>query len=335
MGYDYLVRASRLLSLLLLLQARGRTTAQALADELEVSVRTIYRDMDALAESGVPVYADRGPDGGYSLLEGYRTRLTGMTADEADSLALAGMPAAAAELGLGRVLAAAQLKVAAALPAGLSDRAGRVAERFHLDAPGWFHETEAVPLLAGIADAVWNQRVLRIRYRRWGPEEVDRDVEPLGVVLKAGTWYLVARRHPADPVDEPRTYRVSRVLALETLETAFDRPAGFDLWRYWNERTEALTRALYQAEAAVRISPTGLRLATVVLRPHTARALAERDWPTDEDGWARAVIPIESIAHARTELLGLGAEVEVVSPAPLREQMRDAATALTSLYATR
>jgi predicted DNA-binding transcriptional regulator YafY len=323
------VRASRLLSLLLMLQSRGRMTARELADEFEVSIRTIYRDMDALSASGVPVYADRGPDGGYSLLEGYRPQLTGMSAEEADSLTLAGMPGAAVELGLGRVLAAAQLKVQAALPGELAERSRRIAERFHLDAPGWLREADHVPTLTGIADAVWNQRVVRVRYRRWGDEEVERELEPLGVVLKGGVWYLVASPHGGG---EPWTYRVARVLALETLDGHFERPAGFDLWRYWNERSSALTAALYQAEAAVRLSPSGMELAPVVLRPHTVRALAEREWPVDEDGWTCAVIPIESIAAARSELLALGGEVEVVSPAALRDRMRDAAAALAALY---
>lgn len=323
------MRASRLLSLLLMLQARGRMTARELADELEVSIRTIYRDMDALTESGVPVYADRGPDGGYSLLEGYRTQLTGLSAEEADSLALAGMPGAAAELGLSRVLAAAQLKVQAALPNELAERSRRIAERFHLDAPGWFREADHVPTLTGIADAVWNQRVVRVRYRRWGDEEVERELEPLGVVLKAGVWYLVAAPHDGG---SPRTYRVARVLSLETLDARFERPEGFDLWRYWNERSSELTSALYQAEAAVRVSPGGMELAPVALRPHTARALVEREWPVDGDGWTCAVIPVESIASTRSELLALGAEVEVVSPPALREQMREAAVGLAALY---
>ncbi len=186
------MRASRLVRVLLLLQARGRRTAAELAAELDVSVRTVYRDVESLSAAGVPVYADRGPAGGYRLVDGYRTRLTGMTAGEAESLFLAGMPGPAAELGLGTVLAAAELKLLAALPPELRSRAVRVRERFHMDAPGWFREADEVPWLAAVADAVWNQHALRVHYRRWGAQEVTRVIEPLGIVLKAGTWYLVA-----------------------------------------------------------------------------------------------------------------------------------------------
>ena len=185
------MRASRLMSILLLLQSRGKLTAQQLADMLEVSVRTVYRDVESLSEAGVPVYGDAGPDGGYQLLGGYRTRLNGLTAAEAQALSLAGMQRAAAELGLGTVLATAQLKLQAALPAELRDRTDAISERFLLDAPGWYHDGDSSPYLAAVADAVWHQRRIEVRYRRWtAPTDVTRLLDPHGIVLKAasGTW---------------------------------------------------------------------------------------------------------------------------------------------------
>src|SRR4029079_5330122 len=181
-------RASRLVNLLLLLQSRGGMTAAQLADELEVSVRTIHRDVEELSAAGVPIFAERGPLGGIRLVDGYRTRLTGMTADEAEALFLSGLPGPAAQLGLGTVVAAAQLKVMAALPPELRSRASRLVERFHLDATGWFHSSDAVPHLSTVAEAVWAGRRVLIQYER-GDQRIERDVGPLGLVLKAGVWY--------------------------------------------------------------------------------------------------------------------------------------------------
>src|SRR5438067_2853422 len=218
------MRASRLLSVLLLLQNRGRMTAEELAAELEVSVRTVYRDIEALSAAGVPVYADRGRTGGYRLVDGYRTRLTGLTEEEAQALSLAGLPVAAAELGLGTVLAAAQLKLYAALPEELRSRAGKLAERFLLDIPGWFRGVESLPRLSELARAVWENRRIKMRYRRWDATDVTRSVDPLGLILKAGNWYLAARGDGTD-----RSYRVSRILELAELPETFERPADFDL----------------------------------------------------------------------------------------------------------
>src|SRR4029078_6676391 len=209
------MRASRLVSLLLLLQSRGGQTAAELARELEVSVRTIHRDVDALSASGVPIYAERGPQGGIRLVDGYRTRLTGMTADEAEALFLSGLPGPAAELGLGTVMTAAQLKVMAALPGELRARASRLVERFFLDAAGWFHGSEQVPHLSTLAEAVWESRRVTITYQR-GDSRVERVLEPLGVVLKAGTWYVVAANE-----EQLRTYRVSRVIDAEASDERF------------------------------------------------------------------------------------------------------------------
>ena len=185
------MRASRLLSILLMLQTRGQLTAGQLADELEVSIRTVYRDVEALSEAGVPVYTERGPHGGIRLVDGYRTRLTGLTADEAETLFLSGLPGTAAELGLGTVVAAARLKVLAALPPELRSRASRLGQRIHLDAPGWFKTPEAAPQLQSLATAVWEDRNVRIPLR---PRRSvgGAELSPLGLVIKGGVWYLVA-----------------------------------------------------------------------------------------------------------------------------------------------
>ena len=177
------MRASRLVNLLLILQTRGGLTAAELARELEVSVRTIHRDVEALSAAGVPIYADRGPYGGIRLVDGYRTRLTGMTPDEAEALFMSGMPGPAAELGLGTVVTAARLKVLAALPTELRSRASRLVERFHLDAAGWFQTNQPVPHLATVAESVWEGRQARIEYER-GDGAVTRVLGPLGLVLE-------------------------------------------------------------------------------------------------------------------------------------------------------
>jgi len=322
------VRASRLLSILLLLQARGQLSARELAGELEVSPRTVYRDVESLAAAGVPVYAERGPAGGYRLLDGYRTRLTGLTADEADSLFLAGVPGPAGELGLGAELAAAQLKLLAALPADLAARAGRVRERFHLDAQGWFRDAEPTPHLSALADAVWNQRSVRVRYRRWDlKSEVERTLEPLGLVLKAGLWYLVTRADGA-----PRVYRVGRVLELEPLSEHFARPEGFDLAAYWSAWSARFEASLYRGEVVVRLSSRGRELLPYLLAPAIVRGAELSAEPPDAGGWVRATLPIESPDHALADLLRLGPEVEVLEPPELRSRMVDTARALVDLY---
>lgn len=322
------MRASRLLSLLLLLQTRGRMTARELADALEVSVRTVYRDTEALAAAGVPIYADRGPAGGYQLLDGYRTRLTGLTPDEAEALFLAGVPGPAAELGLGTVLATAQLKLEAALPADLRARAARIRERFYLDAPGWFHEEEQNPFLGAVAEAVWEQRPIWVRYRRWGGE-VTRTLEPLGLVLKAGVWYLVAQAG-----GQPRTYRVSRMLELELQDGRFERPEGFDLAEYWRSWSEGFADRLYRDRATVRLSPRGVVLLPYLLGQGVARMALEAAGDPDATGWVQVEIPIESVEHAVPALLQLGADAEVLAPQSLRARMAMTVGALARLYET-
>ncbi|TDC74120.1 helix-turn-helix transcriptional regulator [Streptomyces hainanensis] len=319
------MRADRLLQTLLLLQNRGRLTAPQLAAELEVSVRTVYRDIEALAASGVPVYADRGPAGGFRLLGGYRTRLTGLTGDEAESLALAGMPAAAAELGLGADLATASLKLAAALPAELGDRARRIQERFHLDAPGWFRDADPVPFLAQVATGVWEARRLRVHYRRWRGE-VRRELDPLGLVLKGGIWYLVAAADGA-----PRSYRVSRLLAVEPLDEPAERPADFDLADYWAVSARALEAARYQGEARLRVSARTRAMLPMMFGAVGDRAVREAG-PPGPDGWAELTLPVENVPVAVADLLRLGTGAEVLGPPELRAALAAAVHELAARY---
>ncbi|MER6310740.1 helix-turn-helix transcriptional regulator [Streptomyces sp. NPDC001739] len=321
------MRADRLLSLLLLLQNRGRLTAPELAAELEVSVRTVYRDVEALITSGVPVCVDRGPAGGYRLMDGYRTRLTGLTDAEAGALFLAGIPGPARDLGLGAVLATAQLKLQAALPAEAADSTRRIQDRFHLDAPAWFRDADPVPHLAPVAQAVWEQRILRAHYRRWGGE-VHRELHPLGIVLKGGLWYLVAR---ADGT--VRTYRVSRLLAVDLTDEVFERPAGFDLAAYWEESSRRLAAALHQGTARLRISPRAQRLLPMQFGALGTRAL-ESAGPPDGDGWVEVEMAVEGEAVAVSDLLRLGTEAEVLGPPALRQAMARAVAVLAERYTT-
>jgi predicted DNA-binding transcriptional regulator YafY len=323
------VRASRLLSILLTLSVRGRISAAELAEELEVSPRTIYRDVEALSAAGVPVYATRGRNGGFALLDGYRTRLTGMTADEADALFLAGVPGAAADLGLGSVLAASQLKLLAALPPELRDRAARIRDTFYLDAPGWLRETDAPPFLATVAEAAWLRRRVDVRYERANRAVVERVLEPLGLVLKAGTWYLVAR--PTGDGRGPRTYRVSRVHAAALRADGFERPDGFDLETFWAEYQRGYELRVYRETATIRLSAAGQQLLFLVGTIPARRARAEASAP-DADGWVTTRLPIESVRHARHALLQLGEDVEVLAPAQLRELIAESARALVRRY---
>lgn len=324
------MRASRLLTILLMLQTRGRLTAQEIADEMEVSVRTVYRDIDALNAAGVPIYADRGPIGGYHLLDGYRTRLTGLTPDEAESLFLAGIPNAAIDLGFGDELLSAQLKLLASFPQETQTRATRIRERFHLDAPGWFRQADDLPFLGIIADAVWNQTALITRYRSW-KGEVNRTLNPLGLILKAGTWYLAASVD-----DQPRAYRVSRFLEVEATDQTFTRPAGFDLASFWQEWSTRFEDEIYRQHATVRITPEGLRMAEILLGPIVARAMTasvtESAPEPTADGWIHLTIPIESIQHGLVALLQLGPRIEVLDPPELREQIIATARDLLTLY---
>lgn len=307
------MRSSRLLSILMLLQTRGRMTAEKLAAEFEVSVRTLYRDIDALSAAGVPVYADRGPGGGFALLDGYRTRLTGLTDQEAHTLILAGLPGPAAQLGLGQAMADAQLKVLAALPEGPGAAAMRAQARIHLDPVGWFRQADGGDWLTVLADGLWRDRRLTVRY---GPRRpVELVLEPLGLVLKAGAWYLIARSR-----GEIRTYRVSQVIAAEVTEDGFERPADFSLADHWTRAQVDYAESLKQGVARLKVTPDALH------------ALRRDGVEVTEVGEGIIETPMEAPDWTARELLKLGTGVEVLEPPALRERMGQLAAQIAALY---
>ena len=287
------MRASRLVSLLLLLQTRGQLTAAEIAERMEVSIRTVHRDVASLAAAGVPVEAVRGPAGGYRLAGGYRTRLTGLTADEAEAL-FAGMSGPVAELGLGHEVAAARLKLLAALPAELQERASRAERLFHLDTRGWFRAEDRVPHLHGLSAAVWRGCRVRMRYRE-GQKIVSRTVDPLGLVLKGGAWYLVAHRSAG-----MRVYRVSRIVSVRSLDEECERPNGFDLGAFWAEWSRAFEESLPRVEVVVR------------------------------SGDGEKTLAFESLADAHSAVLRH--RYEVLEPPELRARVADTVRELAAVY---
>ncbi|MCK8679743.1 helix-turn-helix transcriptional regulator [Streptomyces lichenis] len=329
------MRAARLIKMVLLLQSRPTMTAAELARELEVSERTVTRDAQALSEAGVPVYADRGRGGGYRLLGGYRTRLTGLARGEAEALFLSGVPGALRTMGLDDAASAARLKVSAALLPSLRDAPEAAAQRFHLDAPGWYQEPETPELLPVLAEAVWGDRRVEVRYRRAGGTEVGRRLEPYGLVLKAGVWYLCARAQaPVASASSVRVYRVDRFTRVEVERDGerFTREEGFDLPAFWAERAAAFARSILRDEVVVRLTPAGARaLPHVTDRAAAEEALAAAGEP-GPDGRVEVRLRVESAEVAYAQLLTLGPEAEVLGPPALRARFAEAAAGMGALY---
>ncbi|HYZ01969.1 MAG TPA: WYL domain-containing protein [Candidatus Binatia bacterium] len=318
------MRGDRLLSILLQLQAGGRLTAKELADRLEVSERTIHRDVEALSGAGVPVYAERGRGGGIALLDDYRTDLTGLTSDEARALFSFGGPQVAGQLGLGSDLEAALRKLLAALPTAQRMGAQRARERLLVDASPWLRSADGTNL-APLQDAVWGDRRLRIRYRRGEGTPVERMIDPLGLVAKAGTWYVLAETE-----GQTRVYRVSRIEEVSETGETFTRPPGFDLAGAW-----AAAQADFEARAPgyptiVRVAPDHVGL---VLRVAGGRLQEPATrLPAGRDGWPRFELLFPAMGAARAVLLSCGPAVEVLAPKELRVELAAMARAVLLLY---
>ncbi|MFC2029799.1 helix-turn-helix transcriptional regulator [Chloroflexota bacterium] len=322
------MRADRLLSIMMLLQARGRLTAHELASELEVSVRTIYRDIDALSMAGVPVYTERGPGGGCALLDDYRTTLTGLTRDEARALFMLSIPAPLSELGVGHELKVALLKLSAALPPARRGDEERARQRIHLDSYGWFETREAVPHLQTIQKAVWQDRCLRLTCRLPFSAQASRVVAPYGLVAKANEWYLFCCR-----AGHTHVYRVVDVLDATLLAETFERPAGFDLKAAWQAYCARARENRPRYPVTARVQTALVPWLPQWLGDGARDAIAAAG-PPDGNGWLTLLLPFESLEEARLRLLGFGRAVEVLEPEVLRQSVADYAAQIVDLYAT-
>lgn len=320
------MRADRLISLLMLLQAQGRMTARELSGELEVSERTIYRDLDALSAAGVPVYAERGPGGGCALMDSYRTNLTGLTEDEVRALFMLNIPGPLADLGVSGELKAALLKLLASLPAVYRHDAEHVRQRVHLDASGWFQPPEPVTHLGTIQEAVWQDRKLALTYRRSDGVQGERVVDPYGLVAKVGVWYLVraVKGHMG-------VYRVSRVQEAALTNEHFERPAEFDLAAYW----EAWCAEFEGSRPHYPVTLSVTQESIPRLRPVWGEGLdelLEGAGPPDAQGEITLSLDFETLEMARKRVLELGALVRVLEPQELRDSVLDWVTRIVASY---
>lgn len=313
------MRADRLLSILLLLQVHRRQTARELAKRMEVSERTILRDMDALSGAGVPVVAERGAGGGWSLLEDYQTKLTGLTAAEVQSLFLARPARLMADLGLKQEAEAALIKLQASLPAGSRAQAESARQRILIDTRGWRDPAESLAALPVLLDALWRERKVQFLYRKVLCEPGERVAHPLGLIAKGSVWYLVANAG-----EEPRTYRVSRIADAVVLDARSARPPGFDLAAYW-ERSAAEFR-----EKLPRY------YATFLASPAVMRWVRYRGWRLEEEvpegDRVRVRLRFDVEEEALQFALSFGAEVELIEPRELRAKVVDGAQAIARLY---
>jgi predicted DNA-binding transcriptional regulator YafY len=315
------MRADRLLAIMLLLQRGGRITASDLAKRLEVSVRTIYRDLEALGAAGVPVYAEPGRNGGIRILESYTTDLGGLSLADAELVPLLGLSDAFAGIALGSSLRRTETKLLMALPDDQRVRAEQARRRIHVDLSRWWDHAEPLPHLPTLVEAVFGGKRLSIRYKRGEDASVvDRTIDPLGLVVQGGTWYLVGRTAAGE---QGRIYRVSRIEDAEALAETAEADEEFDLVAFWLERKEDfhMTRSGYQV--TVRAKPWALRN---LRYEYTGAVPAGEDWVTAELSFGTRGMAFE-------RLLGLGAGIEVVDPDDLRTGIADAIGRMSELYA--
>jgi predicted DNA-binding transcriptional regulator YafY len=323
------------------LQARGRMTASELAGELEVSERTIYRDLEALHASGVPVIAERGPGGGCALPDNYRVNLTGLSESEVRGLFLSAVPGPLADLGLGKAVEAAVLKLTAALPDTHRRNLEQVRSRIHVDTSDWFRPAEAPTYLDIIQQAVWDDHRVIINYQRSEGTRVRRCIEPYGLVAKGTVWYTVAaiaepgRAFSVSHVKQARrqmqTYRISRIQSAQILDEQFERPEWFDLHSFWETWCRDFEESLPRYTATIRAAPNVTALMPR-LYGEGVRSLIENASPPDEDGWVTLSLIFDSFEGACASVLGLGGDAEVIGPPELRDAVTSMAREVLERY---
>ena len=300
-------------------------TARALAKELDVSERTIFRDISALSTAGVPVYGESGRDGGFSLLDSYRTRLTGLSEGEVRALFMLSSTAALSDLGVSHELQSAFLKLSASLPEARRQDQARVRQRFHLDSAPWNQGDEPVPHLGSIHQALWEDRRIHLRYRLPLSLEIEQLVAPYGLVAKAGVWYVVCAHNGTF-----RTHRVSALTGVQISDEHFERSDDFDLEAHWEEFCAERERSSSHYTATLRISTDFLS----ELPKHFGRSVHPviAEAKAAESRWITLDLPFESLEAARDKILSFGRGVEVMEPIALRMSVHDYATQIVSLY---
>ncbi len=303
------MRADRLLSILMLLQARGKLTAQALADELGVSTRTILRDVEALSIAGVPIYAQGGHDGGITLDENYRTTLTGLSEAEVRALFITSNTRLLDDIGLGEAAERTQRKLSAALPMRHQSTVEQVRQRIYIDPVWWWHDQQPLAFWSELQQAVFEDRCIRVVYEHYDGEIVERILEPYSLVAKGSHWYLIASRD-----GEVRMYRVSRFHRVDVLEQRFRRPEDFDLPTYWHEHIRQFTETLAEFTFTLRLHSSRLTFARW-LTPGRCQIVE----PAGEGGWLTARFQLESRDLAEMLVFGLGRQAVVVEPQALRD----------------
>lgn len=333
------MRAERLISILMLLQTRRHVTARELAERLEVSERTVYRDVEALSAAGIPIYTERGPGGGCKLTDGYRSNLTGLNENELRSLLVPGFGPALPEGKGEKARDAALLKVLAALPAVQRRSIEHARERLFFDPRPWFVGDAATPFLPLLREAVWHDRLIRLFYHKPDTEVAARLVEPLGLVSKAGIWYLVGRSK-----QQMRIYRLSRVRDVEVLEETFERPLDFDLERYWTEWSANFQESISTYSVTVRVAPEFLPILPMIMG-ESVRQLIREAGPGDEEGRITLTLRFESKETTCSFILGFIYQqeltpgfttfvpgIEILEPPEMRQAVLECARKIVTIY---